>query len=121
MTTPKFSAGRNIAMKVPAHEYERTVGFYRDILKFKLLSPNPPGEVESTSFLFGDMVLWIDRIAGLSQAEIWLEIETSDIDAASRYLADRDCSRRDEIEPLPKSINGFWLANPANIVHLVTE
>lgn len=121
MTTPHFSAGRNIAMKVPADEYDRTVAFYRDVLKLESLGPNPPGEVESTRFRFGDMTLWIDKIGTISQAEIWLEIETTDIEAASRYLADKDCSRRDEIEPLPESINGFWLANPASIIHLITE
>jgi len=121
MTTPHFSAGQNIAMKVPADEYDRTVAFYRDVLKLEMLGPNPPGEVESTRFRFGDMTLWIDKISTISQAEIWLEVVTSDIETASRYLADKDCSRRDEIEPLPQSINGFWLANPANIIHLVTE
>ena len=121
MTTPHFAAGKNIAMKVPADEYDRTVAFYRDVLNLDLLGPNPPDEVESTRFRFGDMTLWIDKVRSISQAEIWLEVETSDIEAASRYLADKDCSRRDEIEPLPPSITGFWLANPANIIHLVTE
>ena len=27
----KFSGGKNIAMKVPPHQYEATVAFYRDV------------------------------------------------------------------------------------------
>jgi hypothetical protein len=26
---PKFKAGKNIAIKVPVHEYEQTVAFYK--------------------------------------------------------------------------------------------
>ncbi len=29
----KFEGGRNIAMKVPPHQHEATVRFYRDVLK----------------------------------------------------------------------------------------
>lgn len=32
-----FRPGRNIAMKVPAHEYEQTAAFYRDVLEFREL------------------------------------------------------------------------------------
>jgi len=35
---PKFNAGKNIAMKVPAHEFEKTAIFYRDILGLECLS-----------------------------------------------------------------------------------
>ena len=118
---PEFRAGKNIAMKVPEHEYLRTAAFYRDVLRFEETGTNPPEEVESTCFRFGEMTLWIDRVPGLSQAELWLEVRTSDVAAASRYLAGKDCARRDEIEPLPDSIDGFWLANPANVIHLVTK
>ena len=117
----KFAAGSNIAMKVPSHEYEETVSFYRDTLGFEVLGPNPPGEVEATCFRFGAAKLWIDRIPGLSQAEIWLQVETDDIEAAADYLEERACPRRDEIEPLPASMNGFWISNPANVIHLVVR
>lgn len=118
---PNFRAGKNIAMKVPTHEYDGTIAFYRDVLGLKECGPNPAGEVEAVSFEFGDKKLWIDRIPGMSQAEIWLEVETDDAEAASEYFAGKGCVRRDEIEPLPGGLKGFWLANPANIIHLVTE
>lgn len=118
---PKFSAGKNIAIKVPVHEFEQTVAFYRDILGFEQTESSSPDDFESVTFKFGDKNLWVDKIAGISQAEIWLEVVTDDIETASTYLADKDCSRRDDIEPLPQGFKAFWLANPANIIHLVNE
>jgi catechol 2,3-dioxygenase-like lactoylglutathione lyase family enzyme len=44
MTTKvKFAAGRNIAMKVPPHQYEATVGFYRDVLGLKEITAHGHG------------------------------------------------------------------------------
>ncbi|MGH2617936.1 MAG: hypothetical protein ACRDJC_22130 [Thermomicrobiales bacterium] len=31
----------------------------------------------------------------------------------------RGVVRRDEIEPLPEGLEGFWISSPASIVHLV--
>ncbi len=118
---PKFSAGKNIAIKVPVHEFEQTVAFYRDILGFEQTESSSPDDFESVTFKFGDKNLWVDKIAGISQAEIWLEVVTDDIETASTYLADKDCSRRDDIESLPQGFKAFWLASPANIIHLVNE
>jgi catechol 2,3-dioxygenase-like lactoylglutathione lyase family enzyme len=118
---PRFRPGRNIAMKVPAHEYERTVAFYRDVLGFRQLGGGAPGSTESARFEFGDKTLWIDRVAGMSQAEIWLEILTDDPEQAARHLAQHGCARRDEIEPLPADFRGYWIAGPGNIIHLVTR
>ena len=83
---PKFTAGKNIAMKVPTHEFEKTVAFYRDILGFEPVSSSSSDEVEPVTFKFGDKTLWIDCSPNISQAEIWLEINTTDIETASAYL-----------------------------------
>lgn len=115
---PTFRPGRNIAMKVPSHEYDRTVRFYREVLGFNELTP--PGST-ALRFEFGDKVLWLDRMPGLSQSEIWLEVVTDDLDQASEYFNEHECARRDEIEPLPDGFRAFWLSNPANIIHLVSE
>ena len=40
---PVFSGGRNIALKVPPHRYEATVGFYRDVLRLPAVS-GPTGD-----------------------------------------------------------------------------
>lgn len=108
-------------MKIPVHEYERTVSFYRDILGFKELTPSDTGTTETPRFEFGDKILWLDRVPGISQAEIWLEVVTDDRDAASAYFEEQGCVRCDGIEPLPAEFRAFWLSSPANIIHLVSE
>ena len=122
MNRPVFKPGNNIAMKVPAHEYEATVVFYRDVLGFEENDcASSPDSFESTVFKFGDKNLWIDKVQTLSQAEIWLEVVSDDIEAAKGYFEEIEaCRRRDEIEPLPPGFKGFWLSNPANIIHLIT-
>ncbi|MFD1217200.1 VOC family protein [Microbulbifer celer] len=115
----EFEPGRNIAMKIPAHEYESTVRFYREVLKFKDITGNAVGD--TPKFEFGDKVLWLDCMPGLSQSEIWLEVVVSDIDKASEYLKEQGCHRRDEIEPLPDGFKAFWISSPTNIIHLVSS
>ena len=115
---PRFVPGRNIAMKIPPHEFDRTVAFYRDILG---LAETTTGKGPSCRFAFGDKLLWLDPVATLSQAETWLEIVADDIDAAARYLQQQGCTRCDHIEPLPEGFRGFWITSPANIIHLVCE
>ena len=115
-SSPTFTAGSNIAMKVPDHEYKRTVEFYRDIIGLPLVEEEKPDMV----FAFGDKRLWIDREDRLSHAEIWLEIRTDDVAAASEFFKDKGVVRRDEIENLPAGFEGFWISSPANIIHLVS-
>ena len=117
---PKFTPGKNIAMKVPEHEFDRTIAFYREILGFEEIDASSPDDVDTVTFKFGYKNLWIDKTPGMSQAEVWLEINTDDIAAAAEYFEKNNCIRRDEIEPLPEGFKGFWLANPANIIHLIT-
>lgn len=114
---PQFAGGRNIAQKVPPHQYEATVGFYRDVLGLKPIAELQPAAV----FEFGASRLWIDRVEGLSQAEIWLELRTDDTAAAARRLEQAGAVRCDEIERLPEGFDGFWIASPAAIIHLVTS
>ena len=116
---PAFTPGNNIAMKIPSHEYDQTLRFYREVLRFRETTGNEPGD--TPRFEFGDKVLWLDRMPGLSQAEIWLEVVASDIDKAAEYLRAQGCTRRDEIEPLPAGMQAFWIANPANLIHLVSS
>lgn len=114
----EFQPGRNIAMKIPTHEYQATLGFYRDVLRFKELTTAEPGS--TPRFEFGDKVLWLDCVPGLSQAEIWLEVVASDIGKAAEYLRAQGCHRRDEIEPLSEGFRAFWISSPSNIIHLVS-
>ena len=118
---PKFTPGKNIAIKVPVHEWEKTVSFYRDILGFEEFDEFSLDEAESAIFKFGDKNIWVDKTGHISQAEIWLEVLADDVEAASKYLQEQGCIRRDDFEPLPEGFNGFWIANPSNIIHLITE
>ena len=104
-----FKPGDNIAMKVPPHEHEATVVFYRHVLGLEELTD----EISDATprFKFGDKVLWIDRVPGISQAEIWLEICTDDPNEASGYLAQQGVIRCDQIERLPEGFNGFWISS----------
>ena len=118
---PRFTPGNNIAIKVPAHEYEDTVIFYRDILGFEQIETGLPDNIDGTTFRFGDKNLWIDKIPGISQAEIWLEVIADDLDKAAEYLNDNHCNRKDEIETLPDGFKGFWISSPSNIIHLIHQ
>ena len=116
-TKATFAAGRNIAMKVPPHLYEATIQFYRDLLGLKEITRHAP----SVGFEFGGNNLWIDRVPGMSQAEIWLEVVTNDISSASEHLKSAGVVRCDEIEPLPEGFQAFWVSSPASIVHLICK
>lgn len=111
-----ITGGVNIAMKVPAHQYEAVVAFYRDTLGCEEIAAG-----DDVSFRFGPNRLWIDRVPQMSQAEIWLELVTSDFEAAARTLEAAGISRDDVIEPLPDTMKAGWFFNPANIVHLLRQ
>jgi hypothetical protein len=114
--TAIFEGGKNIAMKVPPHQYEATVQFYRDLLRLEPIS-GPGGD--AVGFKFGANNLWIDRVPAMSQAEMWLEIVTNDTAEAARVLTDAGIVRCDQIEKLGSDFDGFWISSPAAIVHLV--
>ena len=117
-TASNLAGGRNIAMKVPPHLWDETVRFYRDLVGLRIIE-HAPTAPPSVCFAFGANQLWVDRVDGLSQAEIWLELTSSDTQAAAAELDAAGIVRRDEIEPLPEDFDGFWIQNPASIIHMV--
>lgn len=118
---PIFEPGKNIEIKVAAHEYDQNVSFYQDILGPERKDVASSGGYRTTVFKFGDKNLWVDRISSISQTEVWLELTTDHAERAATYLAESQVSRRDDIERLPEHFKGFWIAGPSNIIHLVTE
>lgn len=118
---PVFKPGNNIAIKVPAHEYEVMLDFYAVVLGLERIELTSVNDKDSVVFAFGEKRLWIDKVAHISQAETWLEILTDDVAAAQSYLQEQGCQIRNEIEALPIGFNGFWLNSPANTIHLVTN
>lgn len=115
-----FAGGRNIAMKVPPHQWESTVRFYRNTLGLPELDNPFSSGPESVGFAFGPNRLWVDCVPGMSQAELWLQLTTADTAAAAGHLAAEGVARCDEIEPLDTP-TAFWISSPASIVHLVSE
>lgn len=105
--------GRNIAIKVPLHRWEETVAFYRD----RVGLPVAREMTDSVGFAFGTMMLWVDRVAHQSQADVWLELFSDDPDAALDALGSPP---RDELEPLD-GVTGHWTSDPAGIVLLLRQ
>ena len=118
---PTFEPGDNIAIKVPSHQFDQAVAFYRDVLGLEQIDMSSSDQIESVTFKFGDKNLWIDKMAAFSQAEVWLEIQTNDIRAAGEHFKKYNIARRDEVEPLPEEFKGFWVAAPGDIIHLINE
>lgn len=114
---PAFTGGINIAIKIPPHEFETTVKFYVEVLALPVLTRSADTVVLS----FGANRLHLDRVPHVSQAEVWLEVETPDLDAAARHLESHGAVRCDAIEPLPPGFPGFWTISPAGTVTLVTR
>ncbi|GAA0341231.1 hypothetical protein GCM10009092_02200 [Bowmanella denitrificans] len=116
---PQFTPGNNMAMKIPSHEYQATLAFYREVLALTEITSPEPGS--TPRFAFGDKTLWLDNVATLSQAEIWLEIVTDNPQAAAEYFNKAGIQRCDDIEPLPADFKGFWITSPSNIIHLLSS
>ncbi|NKL99953.1 VOC family protein [Rhizobium leguminosarum] len=114
--TELLCGGVDIAMKVPPHQYQATVAFYRDVIGLKQI-----GEGDAALFALGPIRLWIDEVPAMSQAELWLELMTPDLERAAAHLERAGVIRCDSIEALPEDLRGAWIVNPAGIVHLVRE
>lgn len=104
-------------MKVPADQFEATVSFYADTLALTRVESLEPEYV----FEFGGKRLWIDRMPDLKRVETWFEIIVDDTAQAAEYLERAGATRCDHVEPLPESIDGFWISNPAGVVHLIYD
>ena len=112
----KFRGGKNVAMKVPSHQFDSTVESY-----IAMEIPIIHRSETSTTFEFGPINLHIDSVTNMSQAEIWLEFISSDANLAEEITAKAGFSRCDSIEALPEGYKGFWVSSPASIVHLISE
>jgi catechol 2,3-dioxygenase-like lactoylglutathione lyase family enzyme len=110
--TAKFYGGIDIAMKVPPHQYQAMIAFYRDVIGLKPITDKAP----AIGFEFGPNKLWLDEAPGMSQAEIWLELFTDRFDDAAAHLAEAGVVRCDPIEPLPDGFKGGWIGFVATAV-----
>jgi catechol 2,3-dioxygenase-like lactoylglutathione lyase family enzyme len=113
----EFKGGIDIAIKVPPHQFQQTLDFYRNVLGLPEITDKPP----ATGFELGPNRLWIDEAPALSQAEVWLELFTPDFKQAEKHIADSGVVRCDAVEPLPEGFRGGWVMSPCNIVHMLRE
>ncbi len=113
---PRFSGGSNIALKIPRFRFAKTVAFYRDTLRLPYLGQRDTSHV----FQFGAMRLWLDEVPHYSQADVWLELSTNDLEGAVAYLTAAQTPVRDELEPLG-DFRGHWISDPAGVVHLLSQ
>ncbi len=113
---PKFQAGINIAIKIPKSKYEKTVAFYKDILKLEVKEKpiSNPTVSRTHEVQFGNNVIWLDCVDNYTHSETWLQLTVPDIEAATQYLRSNGVETCDEIESLPENMH--WITDPAGTV-----
>lgn len=117
----KFEGGINIAIKIPKSKYDQTVAFYRDILKLEV-SEKPienPTVSRTHSVKFGNNIVWLDCVDNYTHSETWLELNTADVDNATKFLLSKGIQTCDEIEQLPENMH--WITDPAGTVFIVKK
>ena len=118
---PNFEAGINIAIKIPKSKYEKTVDFYRDILRLNVeeIVINNPTISRSHKVSFGNNVLWLDCVDNYTHSETWLQLTVPDVPEATNYLLAKGVETCDELEKL--SENMHWIQDPAGTVFNLQE
>ncbi|WP_278353517.1 VOC family protein [Chryseobacterium gleum] len=116
MMNPKFQAGINIAIKIPKSRYEKTVAFYKDILKLEVEEKpiSNPTVSRTHEVQFGNNVIWLDCVDNYTHSETWLQLTVPDVEAATQYLRSNGVETCDEIESLPENMH--WITDPAGTV-----
>lgn len=113
---PKFEAGINIAIKIPKSKFEKTVAFYRDILKLEVTEKPIDNPTVSRTFevKFGHNIIWLDCVDNYTHSETWLQLTVSNVEEATSYLESNGVETCDEIEEIPKQMH--WIQDPAGTV-----
>jgi predicted enzyme related to lactoylglutathione lyase len=117
----KFEAGINIAIKIPKSKYDKTVAFYRDILKLEVEEKpiDNPTVSRTHEVKFGNNVIWLDCVDNYTHSETWLQLTVPNIEEATAYLNANAVETCDEIEELPENMH--WIQDPAGTVFNVQE
>ena len=119
---PEFTGGANVALKIPRYKYEETVAFYRDTLGLtveELPTNDHPTVSKTCKVQFGPLTLWLDCIDTCTHSEVWLEVQTADVESATRYLGEHGCTTKDEFEKLPG--NCHWITDPSGTVMILKQ
>ncbi len=117
----KFEAGINIAIKIPKSKYEKTVAFYRDILKLPVEERPIDNPTVSRTYevKFGNNIIWLDCVDNYTHSETWLQLTVANVDEATKYLQTNGVETCDEIEELPENMH--WITDPAGTVFNLQE
>ena len=99
-----FTGGRNLALKLPSHEFEDASRFYREVLGLKQLDDYLPSVV----FEYGANLLWLDRVETMTQAELWLELRTPDTAAAAKRVDQHRVTRCDAYDTAASCTARSW-------------
>jgi predicted enzyme related to lactoylglutathione lyase len=112
----KFQAGINIAIKIPKSKYDKTVSFYKDILKLQVEEKpiDNPTISRTHEVKFGNNVIWLDCVDNYTHSETWLQLTVPNVDEATNYLLSKGVETCDEIEELPQNMH--WIQDPAGTV-----
>ena len=118
---PKFEAGINIAIKIPKSKYDKTVAFYRDILKLEVEEKpiTNPTISKTHEVKFGNNIIWLDCVDNYTHPETWLQLTVTNIEEATNYLQSNGVETCDELEELPKNMH--WIQDPAGTVFNLQE
>ena len=119
MSNIKFEGGLNIAIKIPKSKYEKTVSFYKDILKLEVTerSINNPTVSRTHEVQFGNNTVWLDCVDNYTHSETWLELKTPDVARATEYLKNNGIETCDELEEIPDE--NHWIMDPAGTVFII--
>ena len=112
----KFEAGINIAIKIPKSKYDKTVAFYKNILKLEVEEKpiDNPTVSRTHEVKFGSNVIWLDCVDNYTHSETWLQLTVANVEQATNYLLSNGVETCDEIEELPENMH--WIQDPAGTV-----
>lgn len=116
-----FNGGLNIAIKIPKSKYDKTVAFYRDILKLEIQEKpiENPTVSRTHQVKFGNNILWLDCVDNYTHSEVWLELQTPDVQEATKYLESKGINTCDELEQIPEDLH--WIMDPAGTVFILSK
>ena len=118
---PTFRGGVNIAIKIPKSKYEATVRFYRDTLGLSVVEKpiSNPTVSRTHQVTFGGNTVWLDCVDNYTHSEVWLELQTPDVEKATRHLEQNGIDTCDELEEIPDGAH--WIMDPAGTVLIVNK
>lgn len=115
----KFSGGINIAVKIPKAKYDATVAFYRDVLRLEVVEKpiDNPTVSRTHEVKFGPNIMWLDCVDNYTHSETWMELRTSNVEEATRWLRQNGTETQDEFEQIPDGLH--WITDPAGTVFIL--